>query len=161
MKYFIFLVACLFTAQAASSQLRITEVMSNGGTSDWFELTNYGTTAVSISGYKMDDNSFSFATSVVLNGISSIGPGERVIFCENANTSYPATFRTFWGLAESIQVGTYTGTGIGLSSSGDGVIVFDATGLEVWRVSFGAATAGTSFYWGYDLNGNFDPNYVG
>jgi hypothetical protein len=161
MKYFIFLVACLFTAQAASSQLRITEVMSNGGTSDWFELTNYGTTAVSISGYKMDDNSFSFATSVVLNGISSIGPGERVIFCENANTSYPATFRTFWGLAESIQVGTYTGTGIGLSSSGDGVIVFDATGLEVWRVNFGAATAGKSFYWGYDLNGNFDPNYVG
>jgi hypothetical protein len=31
----------------------------------------------------------------------------------------------------------------------------------VWRVSFGAATAGTSFYWGYDISGNFDPMYVG
>lgn len=161
MKHFLFLVACFFTAQIASSQLRITEVMSNGGTSDWFELTNYGATSIDISGFKFDDGSFSFATSVFLNGITSIGPGERVIFCENANTLYPSTFRTFWGIGESIQVGTYTGSGIGLSSSGDGVIVFDAAGLEVWRVSFGAATVGNSFYWGYDLDGNFDPNYVG
>ena len=161
MRHFLFFVVSFFILQSVTGQLRITEVMSNGGTSDWFELTNYGSTAVNISGYKMDDNSFSFATSVVLNGISSVGPGERVIFCENANTLYPATFRTFWGIAESIQVGTYTGSGIGLSSSGDGVIVFDATGSEVWRVSFGIATAGKSFYWGYDLNGNFDANYVG
>jgi hypothetical protein len=64
-------------------------------------------------------------------------------------------------LAADVQVGTYTGSGIGLYSSGDGVIVFDARGIEVWRVSFGAATAGSSFYWGYDIAGNFDPMYVG
>ncbi len=145
----------------ASSQVRITEVMSNGGTSDWFELTNFGSTAVDISGWKVDDGSFAFATSVLLNGVTSIAPNERVIFCENANVAYPSTFRTFWGLAADAQVGTYTGSGIGLSSSGDGVIVFDASGTEVWRVSFGAATAGSSFYWGYDIAGNFDAMYVG
>ena len=48
----------------AADILRITEVMSNsgtGGTADWFELTNYGTTTVNLLGYKMDDNSFALA----------------------------------------------------------------------------------------------------
>jgi hypothetical protein len=124
-------------------------------------LTNYGTTAVDITGWKVDDSSFGLATSFLLNGVTSIAPNERVMFCENASAAYATTFRTFWGLASSVQVGTYTGTQIGLSSSGDGVIIFDASGIEVWRVSFGAATAGTSFYWGYDISGNFDPMYVG
>jgi hypothetical protein len=154
------LILILFSL-SLQAQLRITEVMSSGGTSDWFELTNYGTTAVDITGWKVDDGSFALAASVLLNGVTSIAPNERVIFCENASTSYATTFRTFWGLASEVQVGTYTGSGIGLSSGGDGVIVFDATGTEVWRVSFGTATAGTSFYWGYNISGNFDPMYVG
>lgn len=154
----LLLLVCSLSLQ---SQVRITEVMSSGGTSDWFELTNYGSTAIDITGWKVDDNSFNFATSVLLNGVTSIAPNERVVFCENASAAYASTFRTFWGLAEDVQVGTYTGSGIGLSSSGDGVIVFNASGTEVWRVSFGAATAGSSFYWGYDIAGNFDPMYVG
>ena len=154
----LLLLVCSLSLQA---QVRITEVMSSGGTSDWFELTNYGSTAIDITGWKVDDNSFNFATSVLLNGVTSIAPNERIMFCENANAAYASTFRTFWGLAADVQVGTYTGSGIGLSSSGDGVIVFDASGIEVWRVSFGAATAGSSFYWGYEIAGNFDPMYVG
>jgi len=154
----LLLLVCSLSVQ---SQVRITEVMSSGGTSDWFELTNYGSTAIDITGWKVDDNSFNFATSVLLNGVTSIAPNERVIFCENASAAYASTFRTFWGLSEDVQVGTYTGSGIGLSSSGDGVIVFNASGTEIWRVSFGAATAGTSFYWGYNSLGNFDPMYVG
>ena len=39
-----------------------------------------------------------------------------------------------------MQVGTYTGSGIGLSSSGDGVNLFNAPGYWVTGVSFGAAT---------------------
>ncbi len=161
MKHFLFFLAILFSSIGMQSQVRITEVVSSGGTSDWFELTNYGTTAVDITGWKVDDGSFGLATSFVLNGITSIAPNERVMFCENASASYAATFRTFWGLAPTVQVGTYTGAAIGLSSSGDGVIVFNASGTEVWRVSFGAATAGTSFYWGYTSSGSFDPMYVG
>ena len=161
MKKFLLGLLLLVCSLSLQSQVRITEVMSSGGTSDWFELTNYGSTAIDITGWKVDDNSFNFATSVLLNGVTSIAPNERVMFCENASAAYISTFRTFWGLAEDVQVGTYTGSGIGLSSSGDGVIVFNASGTEVWRVSFGAATAGSSFYWGYDIAGNFDPMYVG
>lgn len=161
MKKFLLGLLLLVCSLSLQSQVRITEVMSSGGTSDWFELTNYGSTAIDITGWKVDDNSFNFATSVLLNGVTSIAPNERVMFCENASAAYASTFRTFWGLAETVQVGTYTGSGIGLSSSGDGVIVFNASGTEVWRVSFGAATAGSSFYWGYDIAGNFDPMYVG
>ena len=161
MKHVLFFLAILFSSIGMQSQVRITEVMSSGGTSDWFELTNYGSTAIDITGWKVDDNSFNFATSVLLNGVTSIAPNERVMFCENASAAYASTFRTFWGLAADVQVGTYTGSGIGLSSSGDGVIVFNASGTEVWRVSFGAATAGTSFYWGYTSSGSFDPMYVG
>jgi hypothetical protein len=161
MKQVLFSLAILFSSVCVQSQVRITEVMSSGGTSDWFELTNFGSTAVDITGWKVDDGSFSLAASLLINGVTSIAPNERVIFCENASSAYATTFRTFWGLASDVQVGTYTGSGIGLSSGGDGVIVFDASGTEVWRVSFGAATAGTSFYWGYDISGNFDPMYVG
>ena len=161
MKHVLFFLAILFSSIGVQSQVRITEVMSSGGTSDWFELTNFGATTVDITGWKVDDSSFGLATSFLLNGVTSIAPNERVMFCENASASYATTFRTFWGLAPSVQVGTYTGSAIGFSSSGDGVIVFDASGTEVWRVSFGTATAGTSFYWGYTSSGSFDPMYVG
>src|SRR5262249_26223080 len=44
-------------------------------TDDWFEVTNVGTAAANISGWKMDDNSNSFGSSVALNDISTIAPG--------------------------------------------------------------------------------------
>ena len=45
--------------------IRITEVMSSsgtGGSQDWFELSNVGDASVDITGWKMDDNSFSFSS---------------------------------------------------------------------------------------------------
>jgi len=49
-----------------------------------------------------------------------------------------------------------------LSSSGDGVILFDAAAAEATRVSFPAATAGKTFYWGYNpITGVVDPSYNG
>lgn len=142
------------------AQVRITEAMSSsgvGGTNDWFEVTNYGLAAVDITGWKMDDNSFAFANSVNLLGISSIGSGQSVVFLETATpeTSIPA-FRTFWGTnADSISIGSYTGSGISFSSAGDGVVLFNSTGSETTpRVSFGAATIGSSFYYSYDSTGN-------
>src|SRR5262249_17087525 len=52
---------------------------------DWFEVTNPGSTAVNLIGWKMDDNSDSFGSAVAMNGISSIAPGESVIFIETNN----------------------------------------------------------------------------
>jgi uncharacterized protein YjiK/2',3'-cyclic-nucleotide 2'-phosphodiesterase (5'-nucleotidase family) len=116
---------------------------------DWFELTNTGTVAVNISGWKVDDNSNSFASSVALNGITSIAPGESVIFIESAS---PATivplFKSNWFGANppaSLQVGTYTGGGIGLSTGGDAVNIFNAAGELQAKVIFGSSPAGPSF----------------
>lgn len=155
-------------ASVASTQaqalLRVTEAMSSsgvGGTPDWIELTNLGNTAANISGWKVDDSSRAFGTSLLLNGITSIAAGESVVFFETpaANlTGAWATdltnFRNFWGGLSGIQVGYYGGSGIGLSSAGDGMIVFNSSGIEVTNyVSFGAATAGTSFNFVYDASG--------
>jgi len=152
-------------AGSASASLRITEVMSssNGGgspTADWFEVTNYGTSAITVSGFRMDDNSFSFGVSRELLGIASIGAGETVIFLESAAGAAIGAFRTFWGGLAGVQVGYYSGSGVSFSSGGDGMVLFDAAGSEISpRVNFGAATSGSSFFWGYDALGSIDPAF--
>lgn len=157
----------IMSITAASAQIKITEAMSSaGGTGvgaiDWFELTNIGSTDVDITGWKVDDSSYAFATSLALNGITSIPTGKSVIFMETANpgTDIPA-LKTLWGSSmDNVSVGSYSGSGIGLSSGGDGVVIFKADGTEVNRVSFGAATTGKSFYWSYKADGTVVDNAV-
>ena len=161
------LVVVAAISSPAIADLRITEVMSssNGGgspTGDFFEVTNYGSSAVSLSGWKMDDNSFALANAVAMSGIASIGAGESVIFLESAGGAAINSFRTFWGGLSGIQVGYYSGSGTGFSSGGDGVIIFDSFGTEATRVSFGAALSGSTFFWGYNsATGTVDPSYNG
>jgi hypothetical protein len=163
------IVLCATMTGSASAQLRVTEAMSSsaavsGGTGDWFELTNYGGSAVSIAGWKVDDSSFSAAAALPLNVVTSIGAGESAIFIEvpsatvsGSEAQLVADWRSFWGnTVAATQVGWYKGSGIGLSSSGDGLVVFDAANAEqTSRVSFPAATAGSSFYWAYTPSGGF------
>jgi hypothetical protein len=147
---------------AAHAGIVITEVMSSSGTNgtpDWFEVTNDGSSAVSLTGWKMDDGSFNIAAAVALSGITSIGAGESVIFIESAAGAGVASFRTFWGGLTNVQVGYYSGSGIGFSSGGDGVCLFNNLSVNVNQVSFGAATTGSSFFWGWDAQGAIDPNY--
>jgi hypothetical protein len=156
MKYWLAGVAVfsiLLAVKNSPAALVITEAMSSsgtGGTGDWFELTNTGAAAVNVAGYKMDDNSFLFANAVPMTGVTSIAAGESAVFIEST-TATPAdevtAFRTFWGTAKlaSVQVGTYSGSGVGLSSTADGVEVFDSAGNPVNQVSFGVATTGVSF----------------
>ena len=142
----------------AAAIIRVTEVMSSsgvGGTADWFELTNYGDAAIDISGWRMDDNSYSFAASLALVPFASgteaawttIGPGESAVFLESAvpTTDVPA-FQAFWtlgpnaGNVRNAKLATYVGSGASFSSGGDGVIVFRSDATEVTRTAFGAAT---------------------
>lgn len=133
-------------AAAASGQIRITEAMSSSQvTPDWVELTNLGASAVDISGWRLDDSSFSTAVSVALNGITTIAPGESVVFIESAAGAGIADFRAFWGDLASVQIGFYSGSGVGLSSGGDAVVIFDGSNTEINRVTFGAASGGISF----------------
>ena len=159
-----FAICCLASpALAQFSTLRITEAMSSsgvGGTADWWEVTNYGSSAVDITGWTVDDN-FMSGSSIALNGITSINAGESVAFLETTTldsgtvATLISSFRTFWGgSAASAQIGYYAGSGIGLSSNGDGLVMFSGTTETTPRVTFGAATTGASFYYGYDAAGD-------
>src|SRR5262249_1879707 len=64
---------------------------------DWFGVTNIGSAAVDITGWKVDDDSKSFGSALALNGVTTIAPGESVIFIESDSpaTIVPA-FKTLW-----------------------------------------------------------------
>lgn len=118
---------------------------------DWFEVTNTGPSAINITGWKMDDNSngVPVTAEVALNGITSIAAGKSVIFQETAT---PATAKTafvaawFGGTAPAgLQFGSYTGSGVGLSTAGDAVNLFNASGVLQANVSFGASPAAAPF----------------
>ena len=64
---------------------------------DWFELTNNSDSAVDISGWRVDDSSNSFATALALTGITTVSPGESVIFLESSDPSGIASaFTSAW-----------------------------------------------------------------
>ncbi|HYF35254.1 MAG TPA: lamin tail domain-containing protein, partial [Prosthecobacter sp.] len=115
----------------------------------WFEVTNTGATVVDITGWKVDDNSNSFASAVALSGITSISPGESVIFIETADLPGTSTaFRSNWFGANppaGLRIGGYSGSGIGLSTGGDALNLYDSAGVLQAKVTFGASPAGPSF----------------
>jgi hypothetical protein len=149
--------------------IRVTEVMSSAtGTvkNDWFELKNLEASAVDITGWKADDSSGSFALAVSLTPYgewTTIEPGEAVVFFEASGSTPVASqvlaFKNLWNIGTSptnvrdVKIGTYSGSGVGLGSDGDGVVIFDSTGAEIHRVGFGKATTGKSFYWEYNSSG--------
>jgi uncharacterized protein YjiK/phosphodiesterase/alkaline phosphatase D-like protein/arylsulfatase A-like enzyme len=137
-----------------TSSILITEVApwSSGNSpyaADWFEVTNTGTSSVDITGWKIDDNSNSFASSVALNGVTSIAAGQSVIFIESATPSTTiSSFETAWfgsNVPKGFTIGTYSGSGVGLSTGGDAVNLFDASGNRVTGISFGTSTTGFTF----------------
>jgi uncharacterized protein YjiK/2',3'-cyclic-nucleotide 2'-phosphodiesterase (5'-nucleotidase family) len=134
---------------AGSSGLYISEVApwSSGNSpvgADWFEVTNGGTIAVDITGWKMDDGSASFGSAAALSDITSIAAGESVIFIESSDpAATSAAFVSTWFGANApagLQIGSYSGSGLGLSTGGDGVILFDESGTLKAKVTFGPSS---------------------
>lgn len=172
-RVFVSFSLAIMLGSSAQAALIITEVMSASGTNgtpDWFELTNTGAASTVITGYRMDDNSFAFGNSVLLNGVTSIAPGESVVFFES--TTVPATeianFRTFWSGSASglpgVQIGYYLGSGAGVSfsSNGDGAVVYNAGGTVVaGPVSYPSATNGKSFQYDPGTQLLVGPSIVG
>lgn len=144
------------TDVAERAEIYITEVApwSSGDSpvaADWFEVTNKGSTAIDLTGWKVDDNSNSFASAVALSGITSIAAGQSVIFLEAAAGQSAATITRFvdnWfdgTTPANVQIGTYTGSGIGLSGSGDALNLYDSGGTLQANVTFGASPTGPTF----------------
>lgn len=150
-------VVSIMALQNASAAIVISEVDSSGSSAayaaDWFELTNTGTSSVNISGWKMDDNSNSFSAAVALRGATSIAAGQSVVFLEgntsgSNDASIDAAFISAWFGATppaGLTLAGYGGSGVGLSTSGDAVNIFDSTGALITRVDLGAAPGGASF----------------
>jgi hypothetical protein len=108
-------------------------------------VTNTGSQAVDLTGWKIDDNSNALANAVALTGVGSIAPGQSVVLTEgNAASAFIAAW--FGSNAPAgLAIGSYSGSGVGLSTGGDAVNLFDAAGNRVTGVSFGASTTGFTF----------------
>ncbi|MEO0018067.1 MAG: hypothetical protein RLZZ522_1350, partial [Verrucomicrobiota bacterium] len=83
---------------AASGQLVITEVNSNGTPADFWELTNFGTAAVDLGGYVWKDAKE--VNSVTIPAGTKINPQESVVFAVTADV---AAFRAGWGLPGTVK----------------------------------------------------------
>src|SRR5262245_52681937 len=122
---FIAVAIIVSIASASQAQIVISEVYPNGSgggaayAADWFELTNRGAAPVNISGWSMDDDSFTPGTAP-LTGVTIIQPGQSVVFL-NAAATVNATFINSWFGANpppGFTIGDYNGTGVGLSTAG-------------------------------------------
>lgn len=121
----------------AAAVFKITEVYTGvdgeDGTTDWFELTNYGDTTGNIGSYYYDDMPPDPTHDFVLPNFD-VKPCESVVVLiealddpmtpENEEAQNIADFYAFWGLTPAdVQVGATDGGSLG--SSGDGAYVFD------------------------------------
>lgn len=148
-------IAALTLSSAANAQLRITEVHPSGSGStpyaaDWFEITNTGNASIDISGYRFDDNSNLFGSSVALLGVVTIPAGASAVFLETTSPATLTTFLNTWfssvaNAPAGYLLGSYSGSGVGLSTGGDAVNLFDSGGARVTGVQFGAATTNVTF----------------
>ena len=132
--------------------LAITEVMASSNDAntsvneDWFEITNYGSTAVDLAGFSWDDNSYAAGT-VVFPSIT-VAPGEAIVVAQ-IDAANEAAFRATWNLGAWVQVllnEDFATAQPGFSANGDGVALFDssATPIEICRAEYSAALAGFS-----------------
>jgi hypothetical protein len=142
-------------APTAPTPVAVTEVAPWGNNwseynADWFELTNETATPVDLSGWRMDDDSSSFASGATLEGVSTLAPGESAIFVETpaapiteatAQAKLTAYVQSWFGgaLPAGVQVGGYAGPGLG--GSGDQVNIYNAEQIHITGVKFGASTA--------------------
>lgn len=137
MKKALCLVAALAFSASAMGDIIISEIWPGGIAgaelmSDWFELTNTGPAAVNPTGWYYDDNSNDPTSNDPLIGITSIAPGESVIYLVSWEDSWTneanaaQAFTDVWGAANlvGVQIGTVTGGG-GLGGGGDQVNIYD------------------------------------
>jgi hypothetical protein len=140
--------------------LAITEVMSLGSISpakrerpDFWELTNFGTNAINLDGYRWfdgDDKEFDARQSCPA---TNIGPGESIVFVrESTVVSNDVAFREWWGpgLPSDLQIHYWVGAPGFDASNGDAVRLWDTNGNLIDEVRFASAHAGVTFT--YDTN---------
>jgi hypothetical protein len=109
-------------------KLLVTEVNSNADGGDFFELYNYGTSTIDLTGWKWVDDKADpgHEDAREFSGVTELAAGARMIVI--TDDIDVAAFRTAWGIDASVQIATGPEAGPGLGGSGDAVVVFDASG---------------------------------
>ncbi|MDB6110747.1 MAG: hypothetical protein JWR69_2497, partial [Pedosphaera sp.] len=114
--------------------------------SDYWELSNFGTNAIDLSGYKMADEGAGFggAYSAPFDGLT-IGAGETILFVQDSVNTTDQAVRDWWGpgLGSGVRIVFYHN--YGLSANGDGMSLWDAADNLVDHAHIDAATPGISF----------------
>jgi hypothetical protein len=132
--------------------LRFTEVMALPSDEegnrhfDWFEVTNYETNAIDLTGWRFSDQP-SFTRAFVITNILVLQPGESAVFAERLDDQL---FGEWWGhdnVPPGLKLCTYSGFGLGYL--GEQLFLWNAAALDpndsLATVSWAAATLGVSF----------------
>ena len=135
--------------------VRITEVMPSQApdatvsTRDWFELTNFDTNSIDLSGWRFNDSVGGLNDPFVIGSGLIIQPQQSIIFVEELS---PDEFRAWWGaenIPGSAAIVTYSGGGLSFRITGDALFLWDNLSTDaddvVSRADFGAADPGVSF----------------
>ena len=123
-------------------RLIITEVNSKAEGEDFFELYNYGDTAINLDGWKWIDSDADFTSAdAIAIGDITLMPGETLVVVSTDAVDAEASFREAWGLGDDVQVIVTDGKGLG---GDDAVVVFDAMGNTAAALNYGTAAVTTS-----------------
>jgi methionine-rich copper-binding protein CopC len=120
-----------FSVAAQTPQLIVTELNSNAGPADFFELYNFGSSAISLKGWRWDDDSASFAEGAAFPDVS-IPAGKALVVAATAATGLDA-FKSTWSLAAGVSAITSEGPGLG---SGDAVVIFNDAGSVITSFNY-------------------------
>ncbi len=131
---------------------------SSANSGDWWELTNTGATTLDLTGYYWDDNGPMGADGAQFPSIS-ITPGQSIVIVDEDAVDLPAFVAAWGGGFTAVSKEDFGGPDnfSGLGSGGDQIELWDSDPNAgpanlMASVSFGGATAGTSFEW--DATGN-------
>ncbi len=149
----LILLAATFAWSAVQAQLAITEVMSGENDKnhpDWFELHNYGTNDIDLTGYSFNDDAhggFSGADTGPFDGVT-IHSNETILVTEQKGITDAPGFRTWWGLDGSVQVVVLNSADPGLSANPLETGFNRADSVRLWRSNLAALGSNTN---GLDL----------
>ena len=124
--------ALLASVASTQAQILITEVNSNGAGGDFFEIYNAGSTTIDLTDWRWTDRDLrAWSTGFTINS-SSLSAGEAAVIpvasgSAGGTPTAIATFKSSWGLSDSVKLIGYSGAGAGLGS-GDGVLLFNSSG---------------------------------
>ena len=142
----------------AAVKLSISEIMAGSNSTaynaDWFEIHNYGDSAVDLNGYSWDDESEIAGTSTF--PAVTIQPGEAIVVLDDVaanKDAFLAEWKLYAGSVTIVANDELTGSFPSLSQNGDAVFLYDANGAEMASGVYTAATAGFSVE--FDTTGAF------